>query len=397
MPTTHLDAAALRARVREAGAGTLRLNGSTYNPDAVTFGGAELAGALAAEGAGLTGLRVITVKLGADGWRAVFEALRKGACPRLKKIHFGGAELGPAGGAALAAALVGGGCPALTWLRVNFNDLGDAGFGALAEALGRGACPGMATLKASSNGLTVVPEALCGVASLEKLDLCDNDIGSLPHGLLHLARLRRLPIGANPRLAAERKIVGSTNYGQKDNDVGALFAHLRSVHGGEPPPFDVNAAVAADTAAGEARAETLALADKELPAGTPICVAGHGRGEYVSFVGRWVGANEHTIRFDGGGMMTLKLKEVRWSVKEQEMAVMAAGTAGQAAEPEPEPEPEPQSELDRLLGMGFQEQQCQKALETAADFQAAVVFLLANADLYNKDGIPALPFRTDDW
>ena len=29
---------------------------------------------------------------------------------------------------------------------------------------------------------------------------------------------------------------GDASY--KDNDVGALFAHLRSVHGGEPPPLE---------------------------------------------------------------------------------------------------------------------------------------------------------------
>ena len=240
MPKTHLDAAALRARVREAGAGTLKLDGGAYSADDVSCGGAELAGALAAEGAGLTGLTVNFVELGADGWRAVFEALRKGACPRLATLTLGGCGLGPAGGAALAAALVGGGCPALTELNVYDNGLGDAGFGALAEALGRGACPGMARLGAVGNGLTVLPEALCGVASLEELDLFGNDIGSLPHGLLHLARLRRLDIEDNDRLAAEAEIVGDTGsiFAPKDNDVGALFAHLRSVHGGEPPPLN---------------------------------------------------------------------------------------------------------------------------------------------------------------
>ena len=132
----HLDAAALRARVREAGAGTLELQGASWKDDAVSFGGAELAGALAAEGAGLTGLDLRYLELGADGWRAVFEALRKGACPRLATLVLNSCDLGPAGGAALAAALLGGGCPALTDLVVGNNGLGDAGFGALAEALG---------------------------------------------------------------------------------------------------------------------------------------------------------------------------------------------------------------------------------------------------------------------
>eukprot|EP01045_Picozoa_sp_COSAG04_P036063 COSAG04_NODE_8615_length_947_cov_1.155112_2_plen_75_part_01 len=71
----------------------------------VSFGGAELAGALAAEGAGLTRLEIFYIELGADGWRAVFEALRKGACPRLATLVLGFCDLGPAGGAALAAAL----------------------------------------------------------------------------------------------------------------------------------------------------------------------------------------------------------------------------------------------------------------------------------------------------
>ncbi len=220
----HLDAAALRARVREAGAGTLELKGK-YSSDDVSFAASELAGALAAEGAGLTGLELPRQELGTDGWRAVFEALRKGACPRL-------------------AALMLEGC-----------GLGDAGFGALAEALGRGACPGMATLDAARNGLTVLPEALCGVASLEELILSANNIGSLPHGLLHLARLRRLGIERNPRLAAEAEIVGDTHYSTKDNDLGALFAHLRSVHGGEPPPLEGQAPVYAEMRRGDDEAE----------------------------------------------------------------------------------------------------------------------------------------------
>ena len=203
--------------MRESGAGTLTLF-AKFGSDPVTFAASELAGALAAEGAGLTGLDLYAIDLGADGWRAVFEALREGACPRLATLDLWCCDLGPAGGAALAAALVGGGCPALTWLTVGRNGLGDAGFGALAEALGRGACPGMADLTAFTNRLTVVPEALCGVASLEVLGLYNNDIGSLPHGLLHLARLRRLDIEGNPRLAAETEIVG---------DYIAIYQHQR--------------------------------------------------------------------------------------------------------------------------------------------------------------------------
>ena len=148
----------------------------------------------------------------------------------------------------------------------------------------------------------MLPEALCGVASLEELNLGNNDIGSLPHGLLHLARLRRLAIDDNPRLAAEHEIVGNSWDAQdnpKDNDVGALFAHLRSVHGGEPPPLEGQAPVYREMREGDA--EALGLADKALPAGTPICVAVQGRGEYVSFNKKTFGANEHTIRLDAGG------------------------------------------------------------------------------------------------
>ena len=172
-------------------------------------------------------------KLGRDGWRAVVEGLRRGAWRQLTNLNLWGCELGPAGGAALAAALLEGGCPALTELNVGGNGLGDAGFGALAEALGRGACPSMAALTAGRNKLAVLPEALCGVASLEELSLVHNGIESLPHGLLHLTRLRRLWIDSNPRLAAEVEIVDRTG-----TEIGALFAHLRSVHGGEPPPLN---------------------------------------------------------------------------------------------------------------------------------------------------------------
>ena len=37
---------------------------------------------------------------------------------------------------------------------------------------------------------------------------------------------------------------------------------------------------------------------------------GRRRGTYSSFEGKWVGANDHTIRFDDGSTETLKLKEV---------------------------------------------------------------------------------------
>ena len=70
------------------------------------------------------------------------------------------------------------------------------------------------------------------------------------------------------------------------------------------------------------RADWLGRADRALPEGTRICVAGRGRGAYVSFVGRWFGANEHTIAFDSGGTQVVKLREVEWTVKEGEMGAL---------------------------------------------------------------------------
>ncbi len=73
-------------------------------------------------------------------------------------------------------------------------------------------------------------------------------------------------------------------------------------------------------------AETLGRADKALPGGTRISVAGRGRGSYVRFLGRWVGANEHTIAFDspllGGQAAIVHLKTARWAVTEAGMAAI---------------------------------------------------------------------------
>eukprot|EP01045_Picozoa_sp_COSAG04_P010789 COSAG04_NODE_670_length_11367_cov_62.932109_6_plen_1225_part_00 len=69
-------------------------------------------------------------------------------------------------------------------------------------------------------------------------------------------------------------------------------------------------------------ADTLGRDDKEMPVGTRICVTGHGRGTYVSFERKRLGANEHTIAFDSGETATLKLKTEEWTVKEDEMDAM---------------------------------------------------------------------------
>eukprot|EP01045_Picozoa_sp_COSAG04_P013817 COSAG04_NODE_1000_length_8841_cov_5.219973_2_plen_373_part_00 len=65
-----------------------------------------------------------------------------------------------------------------------------------------------------------------------------------------------------------------------------------------------------------------ARTDKALPEGTRVCVAGRGRGAYVSFERKRIGANEHTIAFDSGETVTLKLKKETWTVNEAEMDAM---------------------------------------------------------------------------
>ena len=81
----------------------------------------------------------------------------------------------------------------------------------------------------------------------------------------------------------------------------------------------------------ELEADELAHADEALPEGTRICVAGRGRGAYVSFGKKTFGANEHTIAFDSGETATVKLKEVEWTVKENEMdATTRSGDTGKS-------------------------------------------------------------------
>jgi len=82
-------------------------------------------------------------------------------------------------------------------------------------------------------------------------------------------------------------------------------------------------------------------ADKAMTAGTRICVAGRGRGSYVSFARLRMGANEHTIAFDSGETVAVKLqKKTEWTVKEHEMDAMDP-----PPEPEPEVAPAPATEL----------------------------------------------------
>ena len=54
--------------------------------------------------------------------------------------------------------------------------------------------------------------------------------------------------------------------------------------------------------------------DLEVLGGARICVTGLGRGSYVSFKRKRIGANEHTIAFDSGETVVVKLKQVEWTV-----------------------------------------------------------------------------------
>ena len=62
--------------------------------------------------------------------------------------------------------------------------------------------------------------------------------------------------------------------------------------------------------------------DLALPEGTRICVAGRGRGTYTSFGKKTFGANEHTIAFDSGETVVVKLMQEEWTVKETDMDAM---------------------------------------------------------------------------
>ena len=83
-------------------------------------------------------------------------------------------------------------------------------------------------------------------------------------------------------------------------------------------------------AAAQSLAQQQGLVDQAMPIGTPIYVAGKGRGIYSGFVRNWVGANHHTIKFragvDEGEVLaevteTLALRDCRWTAIEAKMAV----------------------------------------------------------------------------
>eukprot|EP01045_Picozoa_sp_COSAG04_P031464 COSAG04_NODE_5830_length_1481_cov_1.657742_1_plen_258_part_01 len=72
----------------------------------------------------------------------------------------------------------------------------------------------------------------------------------------------------------------------------------------------------------ESIARVAGRADRNMDEGTRICVAGHGRGAYVGFHKKRIGANEHTIAFDSGETVVVNLKKERWTVKEAKMDTM---------------------------------------------------------------------------
>ena len=114
------------------------------------------------------------------------------------------------------------------------------------------------------------------------------------------------------------------------------------------PPFNGAESPGWPVAEPEPEAESLdraPSADKAMPEGTRICVAGRGRGTYVRFHRRGLGlgllvANEHTIAFDSGETVALNLREEEWTVNEAEMLALPSTPPQNEAEPPPEAEPE---------------------------------------------------------
>jgi hypothetical protein len=83
-------------------------------------------------------------------------------------------------------------------------------------------------------------------------------------------------------------------------------------------------------AAVQSLAQQQGRADQAMAIGTPIYVAGKGRGIYSGFVRNWVGANHHTIKFRAGVdesevlaevTETLNLRDCHWTAIEAKMAV----------------------------------------------------------------------------
>ena len=211
-------------------------------------------------------------------------------------VSFDAAELAQALGAGGEAAR------ALTKLDVFGNGIGEAGMAALAAALAGGACPGLAKLDVGYNKLTAFPEALCGVESLEELELFGNDIDRLPWGLLHLRRLRKLdlrrpPLGivSNPRLGQEKKLLGDTC-----DNVAALFGYLRDLYGGGEQParrYRFKLVLAGPTMAGKT---SLAAALRE---GERARLADADTGRTIGLAIKELRMRDPRVRGGGGGLL----------------------------------------------------------------------------------------------
>lgn len=62
------------------------------------------------------------------------------------------------------------------------------------------------------------------------------------------------------------------------------------------------------------------LADKELETGTRLHISPYGNGTYKGFKKNTIGANEHVVHFDKGGLLAVRLRDIdasKWSVLEK--------------------------------------------------------------------------------
>ena len=69
-------------------------------------------------------------------------------------------------------------------------------------------------------------------------------------------------------------------------------------------------------------ADVISKADLAMKEGTRICVYGRGQGAYASFDKKTFGANEHTIAFDSGETVAVKLQNEQFTVREDQMRLL---------------------------------------------------------------------------
>jgi hypothetical protein len=83
--------------------------------------------------------------------------------------------------------------------------------------------------------------------------------------------------------------------------------------------------------------ERFGKADKAMPAGTPICIAGYGRGNYAKWNKTLLGGNEHFVELEkgcfasedrdgwvAGDVLPIKLKSETWTVYSAEFETVEA-------------------------------------------------------------------------